>query len=226
MEIVQSIQMPFLEIGFLYNVPAESSRRRLGWRRILAKRSLPTMAPVSQRLFSQEFLLVERLLSCSRASTSCFFVIDDRPEMFSFFASLYRWSFDAFASTPPAVLRFVFLPPALWASEGPEDVFGSHLSPTFSKVCFRASYATWWARFSSSYSSIAESYAFANVRWAFWSDFFRVDGSSDFFGFPAPVVFGTMTTSPMRVEVTDGVRITQMGDPCKGDCFGPGLVIM
>src|SRR3954447_21057104 len=126
------------------------------------------------------------------ASTSCFFFIFDRPEMFSRFASASRCSFVALASTPPLVFRFVSLPPAAWASDGPffPPAFFSQWSPTFSKLCFTAAQATWLARFSSPYSPAAESCAFANVRWAFFGERRSVLGSSDCLAEPLFVVFG------------------------------------
>ena len=76
------------------------------------------------------------------------------------------------ASTPPAVVRFVFFPPAACASDGPffPPAFFSQWSPTFSKECFTAAHATWLARFSSPYSFAAESCALAKVRCAFPHD--------------------------------------------------------
>src|SRR5215218_3716319 len=131
------------------------------------------------------------------ASTSCFFFIDERPEMSSFFASCSRWSLVEFASTPPAVFLSVFRPPAAWASEGPffPPAFFSQWSPTFSKLCFTAAHATWLARFSSPYSSAAESCALANVRWAFLGERCSVLGSSDCFAAPLFVVFGMTLSS-------------------------------
>src|SRR3954471_4277395 len=126
------------------------------------------------------------------ASTNCFFFMLDRPEMPSFFARPSRWSFVAFASTPPAVFLFVFRPPAAWASDGPflPPSFFSQWSPIFSKLCFTAAQATWLARFSSPYSPAAESWALANVRWAFFGERCRVLGSSDCLAEPLFVVFG------------------------------------
>ena len=96
--------------------------------------------------------------------------------MLSFLASASKWPLVALASTPPLVFRLVFRPPAAWASEGPflPPSFFAQWSPTFSKLCFTAAQATWLARFSSLYSSAAESCAFANVRWAFPGERFSV----------------------------------------------------
>src|SRR5215218_7939928 len=126
------------------------------------------------------------------ASTSSFFFIFDRPETPSFFASDSRWPLVELASTPPAVLRLVFLPPAACASDGPffSPAFFSQWSPTFSKLCFTAAHATWLARFSSPYSSAAESCALAKVRWAFLGERCSVLGSSDCLAPPFFVVFG------------------------------------
>jgi hypothetical protein len=131
------------------------------------------------------------------APTRSFFFILDRPVTPSFLASSSRWPLGALASTPPAVFRFVFRPPAACASEGPffPPAFFSQWSPTFSKLCFTAAHATWFARFSSPYSPAAESCAFANVRWAFFGERLRVLGSSDSLAPPFFVVFGM--TSPL-----------------------------
>ena len=92
-----------------------------------------------------------------------------------------RWSLVAFASTPPLVFRSVFLPPAAWASDGPfrPPALVSQWSPTFSKLCFTAAHATWFARCSSPYSPAAESCALAKVRCAFFGERCSVLGSSD-----------------------------------------------
>src|SRR4051812_8862164 len=142
------------------------------------------------------------------ASTNSFFFIFDRPETPSFFASVSRWSFVALASTPPAVFLFVFRPPAACASDGPflPPAFFCQWSPTFSKLCFTAAQATWLARFSSPYSSAAESCAFANVRWAFFAERFKVLGSSDCLADPLFVVFGMTLSSrgPCSLTPTSG----------------------
>src|SRR5687767_9784370 len=131
------------------------------------------------------------------APTSSFFFIFERPDTPSFLATDSRWSLVALASTPPAVFRFVLRPPAACASDGPflPPDFFSQWSPTFSKACFTAAHATWFARFSSPYSLAAESCAFAKVRCAFFGDRCRVLGSSDCLALPLFVVFGM--TSPL-----------------------------
>src|SRR3954451_8290178 len=117
--------------------------------------------------------------------------------MSSFLASFSRWSLVALASTPPLVVLFVVRPPAACASDGPFLPFSlrAHRSPTFSKLCFTAAHATWLARLSSPYSSAAESWAFSNVRWAFFGERRSVLGSSDSLALPLFVVLG-MTSPP------------------------------
>src|SRR5438045_2803083 len=101
-------------------------------------------------------------------------------------ARSYRCCLEAFASTPPADGRDVSRPPLDCSSDGPlAPLFlGSQWSPTFSWVCLRAPYATRFARSPSPYSSTAESWALANVRWAFASDRLIVLGSSLFLAVP------------------------------------------
>src|SRR3954467_2867285 len=116
--------------------------------------------------------------------------------MSSFLASFSRWSLVALASTPPLVVLFVVRPPAACASDGPFLPFSlrAHRSPTFSKLFFTAAHATWLARLPPPDSSAAESWSFANVRWAFFGERRSVLGSSDSLALPLFVVLGI--TSP------------------------------
>src|SRR5688500_5621094 len=81
-------------------------------------------------------LRVWRWLALSIASTSSRLFIDERPGTSSRFATSYRCSLVALASTPPwvGVLEARALGPLLaaWASDGPLPSLGSQWSPTFS----------------------------------------------------------------------------------------------
>jgi len=81
---------------------------------------------------------LSRLFAFSMAPTSSSLVMLERPEPSKRRARSCRCFLEAFASTPPAVFRLVFLPPSVCLSEGPFCSFGSQWSPTFSWVCFSA----------------------------------------------------------------------------------------
>src|SRR3954451_18155338 len=119
------------------------------------------------------------------ALTSSSFFIFERPSTPSFFATPIRCSLVALASTPPAVLPPLrALAPFFSAclSEGPFLSFFSQWSPTFSKPCLRAENAVRCARSPSPYSFTAASWAFIQVRCAFFGDRSSVEGSSSFAG--------------------------------------------
>src|ERR1700684_1969883 len=98
----------------------------------------------------------------------------------------------ALASTPSSDGTGLCKPPrSARASEGPLFFLGSQRSPTFSKLCLSAAYATRCARSSLPYSSAPASCAFAKVRCALAFDRRKVLGSSSVFGLPSFVVFGT-----------------------------------
>src|SRR4029077_11282315 len=123
----------------------------------------------------------------------------ERPGIPSLRATSTRCFFDAFASTPSADLPFGLGPPLrARESDGPFLALGSQWSPTFSKLCLSASYATRCARSPSPYCLAAESCALANVRCALAGDLRSVLGSSRLLAAPLFDVFGIRGAPPSQ----------------------------